>query len=69
MRRVTLLDRAEAPHDLADAEAGGVLEVAGDGQGGEDDGQVGLDGLAGVVEHEPGAEVGLAHPERRLDVT
>ena len=31
---------------LLDADAGGVLQVAADGEGGEHDGQVGLDGLA-----------------------
>jgi len=39
------------------------LEVAGHGQGGEHDGQVRLDRVALVVEHGPGPQVGLGHPE------
>jgi len=54
--------------DLLDAHAGGVLEMAGDGQRGEDDGHVGFDRVAGVVEDRPGSEVALAHPERGFDV-
>ena len=42
---------------------GGVLEVAGYGQGGHDHGQVGLDGVMGVVEDRAGPQVVLAHPE------
>ena len=55
-------------HEAADAEAGGGLQVAGDGQGGEHDGQVGVDRFAGVVEDRPGPQVAFAHPERCLDV-
>ena len=43
-------------------------EVAGYGQGGHDHGQVGLDGVTGVVEDGAGPQVVLAHPERLLDV-
>ncbi|CCH74253.1 hypothetical protein BN11_4100002 [Nostocoides australiense Ben110] len=50
-----LLDRAERAHDLLDAHAGLVLEAPGDGQRGEDDGQVGLDRVFGVVEDRSGA--------------
>src|SRR5699024_2513926 len=38
------------------------------GQCGEHDGQVCLDGIALAVEHRPGRQVGLGHPERLLDV-
>src|SRR3546814_20910463 len=41
--------------------------LAGQGQGGEHDGQVRLDRVAGAVEHRAGAQVGLAHPEGLLD--
>ena len=44
-----LLQRSQGLDDLLDAHAGRVLQVAGDGQGGEHDGQVGLDRVAGVV--------------------
>ena len=43
-------DVAERAHDLLDAHAGLVLEAPGDGQRREDDGQVGLDRVFGVVE-------------------
>ncbi len=39
------------------------LDLAGDREGGEDDGQVGLNRVAWAVEHGRGAQVGLAHPE------
>lgn len=58
-----LEQRLQGPNDLPDAEAGGALEVAGDRQRREDDGQVGLDRIALSVEHGPGLEVCLAHPE------
>ena len=54
--------------EVADREPCPVLDFAADGQGGEHDGQVGLDRVAGVVEHRPGAQVGLGHPEGLLDV-
>ena len=37
-------------HDPSDGRSGGVLEVAGDGQGGRHRGRVGPGGVAGVVE-------------------
>ncbi len=50
-----LLERPQGLDDALDAQPGRVLEVAGDREGGEDDGQVGLDRVAGVVEHRPRA--------------
>jgi hypothetical protein len=41
--------------DLPDAGPGALLKVAGDGQGGEDDGEVSLDRVSGAVEDRPGA--------------
>src|SRR6185312_3555718 len=38
--------RAELPDDVADGQAGAILRLAGDGQGGEHDGQVRLDRVA-----------------------
>ena len=58
-----VLEGLEIADDAFDADPGGLLEVAGDGQGGHDHGQVGLDGIALVVEHGPGWQVVLAHPE------
>ena len=63
-----LLEGLEGADDVSDAHPGGVLGVAGHGQGGHDHGQVGLDGVAGVVEDRAGSQVVLAHPEGRLDV-
>ena len=63
-----LLERLEGADDAFDADPGGLLEVAGYGQGGHDHGQVGLDGVSGVVEDGAGPQVVLAHPERLLDV-
>ena len=62
------LEGFEGADDAFDADPGGVLEVAGDGQGGHDHGQVGLDGVMGVVEDRSGPQVVLAHPEGLLDV-
>ena len=45
-----VLEGFEGADDAFDADPGGLLEVAGYGQGGHDDGQVGFDGVAGVVE-------------------
>ena len=50
-----------------DAPAGLVLEVAGDREGGEDDVEVGFDGVAGVVEDWAGVEVGFGHSKALLD--
>jgi hypothetical protein len=40
---------AGGPDEFADGPAGGVLDPAADGQGGEDDGEVGFDGVALAV--------------------
>ena len=40
-----VLQRAQGPHDVPDRGPGSLLQVAGYGQGGEDDGQVRLDRL------------------------
>jgi hypothetical protein len=49
--------------ELADGPAGLVLDPAADGQGGEDDGQVGFDGVALAVLDGSGLQVALGHPE------
>ena len=54
--------------EVANGQTGPVLGLAGDGQGGEHDGEVRLDRVLRVVEHRPGPQVGLAHPEGLLDV-
>ena len=48
---------SEVLDELLDGHAGAVLQVASDGQGGEDDGEVGLDGVPLSVEHGSGLEV------------
>ena len=58
------LEGFEGADDVFDADPGGVLEVSGDGQGGHDHGQVGLDGVMGVVEDRAGWQVVLAHLRR-----
>ena len=50
-------------HEALDADAGLVLQVARDGEGGEHDGEVGLDRFAFAVEDRAGLEVSLGHPE------
>ena len=50
-------------HEFADGPAGPVLYPAGDGQGGEHDGQVGFDRVPGAVVDGPGLQVALGHPE------
>src|SRR6185437_4987884 len=55
-------------HEFADGPAGAVFDPAADGEGGEDDGQVGFDGVAQVVVDGPGLQVVLGHAERFLDV-
>ena len=62
------LEGFEGADDAFDADPGGVLEVAGYGQGSHHHGQVSLDGLSGVVEDGTGSQVVLTHPERGLDV-
>ena len=52
----------------SDGPAGGGLQPAGHGQGGGDDGQVGLDGLAQVMVDGACSQVGLGHAEGLLDV-
>ena len=63
-----LLEGFKGADDAFDADPGGLLEVAGYGRGGHDHGQVGLDGVSGVVEDGAGWQVVLAHPEGLLDV-
>ena len=58
------LEGFEGADDAFDADPGGVLEVAGYGQGGHHHGQVSLDGVSGVVEDGAGWQVVLAHPQR-----
>jgi hypothetical protein len=49
--------------NLVDAQPGACLGLAGDGQGGEHDGQVSLDAVFEAVEHGPGGQIRLGHPE------
>ncbi len=58
---------AGGPDEFLDGPADGLLDPAADGQGGEHDGQVGVDGLAPVVVDGPGLQVMLGHPERFFD--
>ena len=60
-----VLEGFEDADDAFDADPGGVLDVAGYGQGGHHHGQVGPSGLTGVVEDGAGSQVVPAHPERR----
>ena len=53
--------------EFLDAPTGLVLDPVADGQGGEHDAQVGLDGVAGVVVDRAGLQVVLGHPEALLD--
>ena len=50
--------------EFPDGPAGGLLDPAADGQGGEHDRQVRVDGFALVVVDRPGLQVVLGHPER-----
>ena len=59
------LEGFEGAYDAFDADPGGVLEVAGYGQGSHDHGQVSLDGVSGVVEDGAGSQVVLAHRRKR----
>ena len=54
--------------DVGDGQAAAFLDAVRHGQGGEHNGQVGFDGVAGAVEHGSGREVGLGHAKRLLDV-
>ena len=40
-----------------------LLDDVGDGQGGDHDGQVGFNGVAGAVGHRAGSQVTLGHSE------
>lgn len=51
-------------HDPGNGRSGGLLELAGDGQGGHHRGWVGPGGVAGVVEDWSGWQVVLAHAQR-----
>lgn len=59
-----VLEGFEGADDAFDADPGGLLEVAGYGQGGHDHGQVGPGGVSGVVEDRAGPQVVLAHRRR-----
>src|SRR5699024_2077678 len=56
-------DGSQGPHDLFDRCAGGVLEIAADGQRCEHHGDVRFDRLALAMENRPGTQVALSHPE------
>jgi hypothetical protein len=49
--------------DVGDSQSGLVLDVAGDGEGGEHDGQVRFDRVTGVMEDRSGREVVFGHAE------
>ena len=49
--------------EFPDGPAGALLDEPGDGQGGEDDRQVSLDGVALAVVDGPCPQVGLRHAE------
>jgi putative transposase len=57
---------AALPASVATGNAGHGPESYFRAPHGKHDGQVGLDRVAGVVEHRPGAQVGLGHPEGLL---
>ena len=59
---------AEGGEELLGGPSGGSFEPSADGEGGEHDGEVGLDRLALVVIDRPGAQVGLGHAEALLDL-
>jgi hypothetical protein len=50
---------AGGANELPDGPAGAVLDESGDGQGGEDDREAGLDGVALAVTDGPCPQVGL----------
>jgi hypothetical protein len=54
--------------EFPDGSAGSRFDPAADGEGCEDDGEVGLDGVALAVVDRPGLQVGLCHAEQLLDV-
>jgi len=60
--------RLQPADDPPDGDPGPGLKVAGDGKCGEDDREVGFDGVSLVVEHRPGSQVGLGHPEGPFDL-
>ena len=60
-----VLEGFEGAYDAFDADPGGLLEVAGYGQGGHHHGQVSPGGLTLVVEDGTGSQVVPAHPKRR----
>ena len=63
-----VLEGFEGADDAFDADPGGLLDVAGYGQGGHHHGQVSPGGLTLVVEDGTGSQVVLAHPEGLLHV-
>ena len=56
-----VLEGLEGTDDAFDADPGGLLEVAGDGQCGHDHGQVRLDSIALVAEDGAGWQVVVTH--------
>jgi hypothetical protein len=59
---------AQAGDELLDRPVGAPLEPAGDGEGGEHDGEVGLDRVAFVVVDRPRAQIRLGDAEALLDL-
>lgn len=61
-------ERPEGADDATDADARGRIEVSADREGCEHDSEMRMDRFRCRREHGPGAEIGLRHPERRLDL-
>ena len=61
-----LLQTVQFAYDPGNAHPGGVLEVSGYGQSGHHHRQVGLDGIASVVEDGAGSQAVLAHRRRTV---
>jgi len=56
---------AQRVDELLVGDAGGVLEVTADREGGEHDGQVRFDGIALIVKDGPGAQIGCGRATTR----
>lgn len=54
---------SEGVDEVSDADSGACFEPAGDGQGCEDDGEVGVDGVSFVVVDGAGCEITFRHAE------